>query len=156
MILVAGVGNVLLGDDGFGVEVVRRLKHRPLPPGTRVVDFGIRGLDLTYALLDGVRAAIVVDAMPRGRAPGTLCVIEPAVAAGPATLELHSLDPGRVLQAARALGAQVEQVRVVGCEPSRIASDDEALSAELSAPVAAAVDEAVAIVESLVRELSRA
>src|SRR5947209_3209759 len=73
----AGVGNIFLGDDAFGVEVAQRLARRPLPAGVRVVDFGIRGLDLTYALLDPYDAVVLVDAAPRGNAPGTLYVLEP-------------------------------------------------------------------------------
>src|ERR1700736_5676334 len=76
-ILIACVGNIFLGDDAFGVEVARRLAYHPLPPGVRVIDFGIRGLDLTYALLDGCEGPILVDAAPRGEAPGTLSVIQP-------------------------------------------------------------------------------
>src|SRR5438128_1754175 len=76
-VLVAGVGNIFLGDDAFGVEVAQRLARRPLPAGVRVVDFGIRGLDLAYALLDPYEAVILVDAMPRGEQPGTLYVLEP-------------------------------------------------------------------------------
>ena len=76
-ILIAGIGNIFLGDDAFGVEVARRLVRRRLPDGVRVVDFGIRGLDLTYALLDGYEAVILVDAAPRGGPPGTLYVLEP-------------------------------------------------------------------------------
>ena len=78
-VLVAGVGNIFLGDDAFGVEVVQRLARRPLPAEVRVVDFGIRGLDLTYALLDGYETVILVDAAPRGGPPGTLYVLEPDV-----------------------------------------------------------------------------
>src|SRR6516225_7125141 len=82
-ILVAGIGNIFLGDDAFGVEVARRLAARPQPDGVRVADFGIRGIDLTYALLDGYETVILVDATPRGGQPGTLYVIEPDVG-GPA------------------------------------------------------------------------
>jgi len=76
-ILIAGVGNIFLGDDAFGVEVVQQMAGRTFPPGVRIVDFGIRGLDLTYALLEDYDAAIIVDALPRGQAPGTLYVVEP-------------------------------------------------------------------------------
>src|ERR1700734_1751902 len=76
-ILIAGIGNIFLGDDAFGSEVARRLAARPMPDGVKVVDFGIRGFDLTYALLDGSDATILVDATPRGGPPGTLYVIEP-------------------------------------------------------------------------------
>src|SRR5439155_26353965 len=85
-ILVAGIGNIFLGDDAFGVEVVQRLAQRPQPEGVRVVDFGIRGLDLVYALLDGCEAMILVDATPRGGQAGTLYVIEPE-SEGAASLE---------------------------------------------------------------------
>jgi len=156
-ILVAGVGNIFLGDDAFGVEVVRELLRRPLPDEVRVVDFGICGLDLVYALLDGYEAVILVDATPRGGKPGTLYVLEvepPApTEAGPAelTVEGHNLDPVRVLRLAAAMG-RVRRLRVVGCEPGP-PGDVEEMAAGLSTPVRAAVGEAVALVESLVAQL---
>ena len=152
-ILVAGIGNVFFGDDGFGVEVARRLGERPQPEGVRVVDFGIRGLDLAYALSDGYDAAILVDALPRGGPPGTLYVLEPEVAAAPiGTLaDTHGLDPARILSLLRTLGDDVPIVRIVGCEPTLVAGDEMTMG--LSAPVAAAVDEAVALVEALAAEL---
>src|SRR5581483_3861800 len=98
-VLVAGIGNIFLGDDAFGVEVVRALAQRALPENVRVVDFGIRGLDLTYALLDGYEAVIMVDAAPRGGRPGTLYVIEPAPGgAGPIeSCVLRECDPSSLL-----------------------------------------------------------
>src|SRR5262249_6859554 len=102
-ILVAGVGNIFLGDDAFGVEVIERLAQRNLSPEVRVVDFGIRGLDLTYALLDGYDVAILVDASPRGGSPGTLYVLEPALEESPkagdagALVEPHHMDPVKVM-----------------------------------------------------------
>lgn len=160
MILVAGVGNVLLGDDGFGVEVVRRLRERP-PPGAKVVDFGIRGLDLAYALCERWDAVILVDAARRGRRPGTLTVLDPSggpgpQGPGPARLPLHDVDPVSVLQTARALGAPTTPMRVVACEPERVVDATEELTATLSAPVAAAVGPALELVESLVKELGHA
>src|SRR5262245_7669015 len=121
-ILIAGVGNIFFGDDAFGVEVARRLAERPLPEGVTVVDFGTRGLDLTYALLDGYEAVILVDAAPRGGAPGTLYVLEPdPEQVGPDQPvpmgELHGLEPHKVLRLARAPGGPVERVVIVGCEP---------------------------------------
>src|SRR5688572_21177077 len=121
-ILIAGIGNIFFGDDAFGVEVARRLAGRPLPEGVRVVDFGIRGIDLTYALLEDWAAVILVDAVPCGGTPGTLYVLEPepdgeASAAVP-TVEPHNLDPGKVLRLARSLGGAVERVLLVGCEPT--------------------------------------
>ena len=155
-VLVAGVGNVFLGDDAFGVEVVRELARRPQPAGVRVADFGIRGLDLTYALLDGYEAAVLVDATPLGGRPGTLYVLEVEPPGEPATADLagggHDLDPARVLRLAATLGSPVRRVRVVGCEPGP-PGDIEELAAGLSEPVRAAVGEAVVLVESLVGDL---
>jgi hydrogenase maturation protease len=156
-ILIAGIGNIFLGDDAFGVEVVRRLARRPLPDGVRVVDFGIRGFDLACALLDGPLAVILVDAAPRGGAPGSLYVIEPdsAVAADPSqaepVLEMHSLDPVKVLRLVVAMGGRVRRLLLVGCEPAPV--DEEATAPEMSEPVRAAVDEALPLIESLVAEL---
>jgi hydrogenase maturation protease len=157
-ILVAGIGNIFLGDDVFGVEVVRRLAALGLPEEVRVVDFGIRGLDLAYALLDGYEAVVLVDATLRGGQPGTLYVLElpPVVPAeGCAMLaEGHGLDPARVLRLASTLGASVGRVLLVGCEPSPLDESDE-FGAELSAPARAAADEAVPLVERLVARLLR-
>lgn len=155
-ILVACVGNIFLGDDAFGVEVARRLASRTLPDGVRVVDFGIRGLDLTYALLDGYEAVILVDAMPRGGAPGTLYVLEPeAPDAAHATLpSAHGLDPASVLRLAASMGGKVEHLFVVGCEPRPLDEADE-MSDGLSPPVAGAVAEAVGLIESLAERLLR-
>ncbi len=149
-ILVAGVGNIFFGDDGFGVEVSRRLSERALPEGVQVKDFGIRGLDLTYALLDGWDAAILVDALPRGGDPGTLYVIDPAADAGPPVLDPHAMHPARVLAMARELGGTPPILRVVGCEPGAA----EEMQMGLSPAVAAAVDPACTLVEQLAKELS--
>jgi len=149
-ILVAGVGNIFFGDDGFGVEVSRRLSERALPEGVQVKDFGIRGLDLTYALLDGWDAAILVDALPRGGDPGTLYVIDPAADAGPPVLDPHAMHPARVLSMARELGGTPPILRVVGCEPGAA----EEMQMGLSPAVAAAVDPACTLVEQLAKELS--
>jgi hydrogenase maturation protease len=157
-ILVAGVGNIFLGDDAFGVEVIRELLARPLPDGVRVVDFGIRGLDLVYALLDAYEAVLLVDATPRGGQPGTLYVleVEPPEPTEAGTEELtvegHNLDPVRVLRVAAAMGSPVRRLFVVGCEPGP-PGDVEEMTAGLSEAVRAAVGEAVAQVESLVAEL---
>lgn len=159
-ILIAGIGNIFLGDDAFGVEVAQRLLKRPLPEEVRTVDFGIRGLDLTYALLERYDAVILVDATPRGGTPGTLYLIEPemheaadsAMPPGPEPIEMHSLDPAKVLRLVRVLGGQIEHVLLVGCEPQPLASEDE-MPLALSEPVRAAVDEAVDLVESLVARL---
>jgi hydrogenase maturation protease len=156
-ILVAGIGNIFLGDDAFGVEVVQRLLNRQVPPGVRIVDFGIRGLDLAYALLESYDAVILVDAMPRGGQPGTLYVLEPEAADSvaseqPALLDTHSMDPARVLALASALGGKMPRLIMVGCEPAAPV-DADPFAANLSKPVRAAVDEAVPLIESLVERL---
>jgi hydrogenase maturation protease len=151
MILVAGIGNIFLGDDAFGVEVVHRLAQRPLPEGVRVVDFGIRGLDLVYTLLDDLDAVFLVDAMPRGGTAGTLYVLEPNddAAGGPVSLEMHDMDPARVLRLVAALGGRVKNLVVVGCEPQAPAAGN-GFAMEMSVPVRDAVDEAVKLIESLI------
>jgi hydrogenase maturation protease len=157
-ILVAGVGNVFLGDDGFGVEVVRRLAGRKLPEGVEVVDFGIRGMDLVYALQGYYEAVIFVDATPRGEKPGTVYLLEPEIEEdGEVVLDTHGMDPVKVIKFARALGAKLTRTFVVGCEPQVVisAEDYEDMLMELSEPVRAAVEEAAKLVESLVEEISR-
>jgi hydrogenase maturation protease len=152
-VLVAGIGNVFLGDDGFGSAVVRELRERPLPAGVVVEDFGIRGMALAYALRD-YDTVIMVDATRQGGEAGTLYVIDArGDADGPVAVDTHGMDPVRVLAFARALGPLPERVFVVGCEPGVIpdvASDE--IVAELSAPVAAAVESAVVQVEQLLSE----
>jgi hydrogenase maturation protease len=157
-VLVAGVGNIFLGDDAFGVEVAQRLAQRPLPEAVRVIDFGIRGLDLAYALLDAYDAVVLVDALPRGGRPGALYVLDPDLGTAPSPpcagsgIDGHNLDPVKVLSLVAALGGQVRRLLVVGCEPAPPAEADE-MSMGLSAPVRAAVDEAVPLIESLVAKL---
>ena len=156
-ILVAGIGNIFLGDDAFGVEVVSRLAQRELPAGIEVVDFGIRGMDLAYALHEGYEAAIFVDAAPRGEAPGTLSVIEPEIdSEGEVVLDTHTMDPARVLSLAKTFGGVPPRTLVVACEPQTVMTGEpcEELVGELSEPVRAAVDEAVRLVENLATELA--
>jgi hydrogenase maturation protease len=162
-ILVAGVGNVFLSDDGFGVEVARRLATRALPAAVEVVDVGIRGMHLAYRLLDGYRALVLVDAVRRGGEPGTLHLLEhdldgpagdPDGPAGAAAFDAHGMDPGALLGMldglARGTGVQrpVGRVLVVGCEP---ASVDEGIG--LTDEVAAVVDRAAQMVVDLVADL---
>ncbi len=157
-ILVAGVGNVFLGDDGFGVEVVRRLAGRKLPEGVEVVDFGIRGMDLAYALQRDYEVVIFVDATPRGEEPGTVYLIEPEIEEdGEVSLDTHGMDPVKVIKLSRALGARPTRTLVVGCEPQVVVSgeDYDDMLMELSEPVRAAVEEAVKLVESLVEEINK-
>lgn len=156
-VLVAGIGNVFQGDDGFGVAVCRHLASRQLPEGVRVVDFGIRGLDLVYALLDGYRAAILVDSVQRGNAPGTLYVIEPDLPSGarevdPTPISPHGMAPHNVLELAALLGGNCRRILLVGCEPLTF-GEAKFGSMELSRPVADAVIPAAETVERLAREL---
>jgi hydrogenase maturation protease len=151
-ILIAGIGNIFLGDDGFGVEVIRRLGGREFPPGIRVADFGIRGYDLAYALLDGHDITILVDAVGRGGAPGTLFVIEPDVT-GHSAMDAHTMNPESVLQLARAMGPVRGRIILVGCEPATLGGEEGHMG--LSDPVLAAVDEAARLIEDLVAKLLR-
>lgn len=158
-VLVAGVGNVFLGDDGFGVEVARRLAERGLPEGVEVRDFGVRGMDLAYALQDGYGAVIFVDAVPRGEKPGTVYLIEPRIEDdGEVTLDTHGMDPVKVIKLARALGTPPARTLVVGCEPQTVVSgeDYDDMVMGLSEPVQRAVEEAAKLVESLVAEIHAA
>jgi hydrogenase maturation protease len=161
--LVAGVGNIFLGDDGFGVEVARRLADAELPDWVRVADYGISGMHLAYDMAEGFQATILIDAAPRGGTPGTVYVIEPernpaatrqpdrqlgaepAVAASAQLIDGHGMQPDVVLGVLEMLGADAGRVLVVGCEP---ASVDYRIG--LSPPVQAAVDEAVRVVLDLV------
>ncbi|HZU36919.1 MAG TPA: hydrogenase maturation protease [Gemmataceae bacterium] len=153
-VLVAGIGNIFFGDDAFGVEVVQRLARRPQPAGVEVKDFGIRGFDLAYALMDGPQLAILIDALPRGGLPGTLYVLDPDLGQlgdEDSLFDPHSMHPLNVLRLVRTLGGTCPPLRVVGCEPGMLGTDEEPATA-LSPPVAAAVPEAVRIIEKLVRE----
>lgn len=156
-ILVAGIGNIFLGDDAFGSEVARALARRELPAEVRVVDFGIRGFDLAYALLDGCDVTIFVDATPRGGEPGTLYTIEPDLAeldgyeADAMLVETHGMNPLKVLSMVKSMGGQLGRILLVGCEPTPLRSEEGHMG--LSEPVQAAVDEAVQVVESLVTKI---
>lgn len=161
-VLIAGMGNIFLGDDGFGSEVAQRMSRRKLPQGVRVVDFGIRGLDLTYALVDdGYDAAILVDATLQGDVPGTLYVIEPEGQEdidGQSRLDSlispHEMDAGKVLRTVNAMEGHCERIVLVGCEPESFGEDTyEQGRMGLSEPVAAAVDKAVALIESLLTQM---
>jgi hydrogenase maturation protease len=150
-VLVAGIGNIFLGDDAFGVEVAQRLLRPLWPSEVQVRDFGIRGFDLAYAILDGPALTILVDALPRGGPPGTLYLLEPdpLPADSPATVEGHALDPLTVLRLVQALGGSPPRLLVVGCEPATFGPEDEGLMG-LSAPVEAAIDGAMDMVAQLV------
>jgi len=156
-VLVAGVGNIFRGDDAFGVEVVRRLAERPLPADVRVVDFGTRGHDLAYAILDGYDVVILVDATDRGGSPGTLRTLEldaPESVTATAASEsgsTHSVNLPAVFQLVRLLGGTLPCIRLVGCEPLTLGTDDDGAMG-LSEPVRAAVESAVELVEGLIAE----
>jgi hydrogenase maturation protease len=147
-ILVAGIGNAWLRDDGFGGEVVRRLERRELPAGVTVVDFGTGGLDLAYEVMRGYDALVLVDISRQGEPPGTLYVMEAAeadVAAGISdgdTIDPHAMDPESVLRFVKAVGGWPGKVIVVACEPLEI----EDFGLGLSGPISAAVDQAVDLV----------
>jgi hydrogenase maturation protease len=154
-VLVAGIGNVFLGDDGFGVALANRLAARELPAGVEVVDFGIRGMDLAWAMQDGYDAVVLLDATPRGEAPGTLYLIEPEVEARSQRVEGHAMDPVAVLSLVDALGGTPPRTLVLGCEPlTRIDPGDESLVADLSEPVRLALEEGMTMVGSLLAELT--
>jgi hydrogenase maturation protease len=154
--VVAGVGNVFLRDDAFGVEVARLLVERSLPMNTEVHDFGIRGLHLAYELLDGCDLFILVDAAPRGEHPGTVTVLEPGHAeadhaepgSGPApVMDAHGLAPDEVFRLLDSLGGRPERSLVVACEPA-----DVSPGMGLSDPVRAALPHAVQAVEEILRK----
>jgi hydrogenase maturation protease len=162
-VLVAGVGNVFLGDDAFGVEVVRRLTAAPMPDGVDVADFGIGGVHLAYELLDGrYDTVILVDAVALDEPPGTVSVVdatpvletpEGAGSDGPLDgppVDSHGMHPDAVLSVLRWLGAPIERVLVVGGEP---ASVEERMG--LSESMEAAVGPAVDVVRRLAAEESR-
>jgi hydrogenase maturation protease len=145
-ILVAGVGNIFFADDGFGPEVARRLAARPVPEGVSVADFGVRGMHLAYELTSGYDEAIVIDAVARGGAPGTLYVIEPDLggATGSVAADAHGVDLHAVFAMANTLGRPPARVRVVGCEARELTD-----RIGLSDSVGQSVQEAVTIVESM-------
>ncbi|MFL6278306.1 MAG: hydrogenase maturation protease [Blastocatellia bacterium] len=153
-ILIAGIGNIFLGDDGFGSEVARQLASRSQPCEVRVVDFGIRGFDLAYALMDGYDVTIFIDATPRGAEPGTLYTIEPDLSelaeldAQAALVEPHGMNPMKVLAMVKAMGGEFKRILLVGCEPATLGPEEGQLG--LSEVVEAAVTDAVHVVESLI------
>lgn len=153
-ILVAGIGNIFHRDDGFGVAVAQELVRRRWPEGVRIMDAGIRGIDLTFALLDGPDAVILIDAIQRGEAPGTLFVIEPDLEnleSAPA-LEAHTLDPYSVLCSAKQLGAVVKHVMLIGCEPGELEGEDTG-EIGLTEGVQKAVSPAVQLVTSRIQAI---
>jgi hydrogenase maturation protease len=156
-ILIAGIGNIFLGDDAFGVEVVQRLRGVEWPERVKAVDFGIRGFDLAYALLEGSDVTILVDACPRGGKPGSIYVIEPDLnlldtdGGDPISVDAHSMNPMNVIRMAKSMGGGLKRILLVGCEPETLGPEEGLMG--LSEPVAAAVEEATTVIQSLVEKI---
>jgi hydrogenase maturation protease len=147
-VLVAGIGNIFLTDDGFGSEVARRLSREPLGDDVRVVDYGIRGMHLAYDLLDGYDALVVVDALPGQGAPGDLSVLEVGPDdLGEGELDAHGMAPVSVLASLGQLGGALPRTYVVGCRPADVGE-----GMGLTPAVEAAVDRAVALVHDVLEE----
>jgi hydrogenase maturation protease len=152
-ILIAGIGNIFLGDDAFGCEVVNQLSNHEWKEDVRAIDFGIRSYDLAYALTGNYDVVILVDAAPHGEAPATVYLMEidlnglPAESAVPHNA--HSLDTIQALQMAQSLGNITAKIYLVGCEPAVLESDGGEIG--LSENVRAAVPQALAMIESLAR-----
>ncbi|MFB8003063.1 hydrogenase maturation protease [Nocardia sp. NPDC056000] len=147
-VLVAGIGNIFLGDDGFGPEVVRRLPPHP-DSAVRVVDYGIRGMHLAYDLLDPCAALVLIDAIPNRGAPGEITIFVPEPSESDvARMDAHAMNPEAVFAGVRALGGQLPRTVVIGCQ---VESVDERMG--LSEPVAAAVIRAVAAVDRVLCDL---
>jgi hydrogenase maturation protease len=165
-ILVAGIGNIFFGDDGFGSEVARRLITEALPPEVSVIDFGIRSYDLAYAMMDGYEVTILVDATAQGKAPGTVFLIEPDLTqfdeSDVSSVDAHTMNPSavfRIVYAFRKAQPEGGEARpchpgkyyLVGCEPAMLEAEEGQIG--LSEQVAAAVPRAIALVRSLVTDL---
>ena len=156
-ILIAGIGNIFLGDDAFGVEVVQRLADCKLPDRVKAIDFGIRGFDLACALLDGSDVTVLVDACPRGGTPGSVYVIGPDLSsldrqeAQQSSVDAHSMNPMNVIRLAKSMGGELKRIVLVGCEPATLGPEEGHMG--LSDPVATAVGVAETVVQSLVHKI---
>jgi hydrogenase maturation protease len=154
---VAGIGNIFLGDDGFGVEVAKRLSTNEFGREVKVVDFGIRGFDLAYALQDGYETTVLVDAYPHCQEPGAVSLIEPDLSkldeVQQGVVETHGMNPLNVLRMAKTMNGSLKKVLLVGCEPATFGGEEGQMG--LSGPVAAAVDEAVRMIASVVSKILR-
>ncbi|PZS07654.1 MAG: peptidase M52 [Solirubrobacterales bacterium] len=154
-ILVAGVGNAWLRDDGFGGEVARRLEQRELPAGVSVMDVGTGGLDLAYEVMRGYDGLVILDVSKQGGEPGTLYVIEPSEEEAEAGIEdgdvinPHAMDPQTVLRFVKSLGAWPGRVVVIACEPAEV----EDMGLGLTEQVAGAVERAIDLVIETIGEL---
>jgi hydrogenase maturation protease len=154
-ILVAGIGNIFLGDDAFGSEVARRLMLEKWPAEVRVEDFGIRSYDLAYALMDGYEVTILVDITSQGQSPGTVYLIEPDLnhleQFDEKVADAHSMNPMRVLQMLRTFGNSPGKLYLIGCEPATLEVEDGRIG--LSEVVEASVPQAIGLIKSLLRDL---
>jgi hydrogenase maturation protease len=154
-ILVAGVGNAWLRDDGFGGEVARRLEQSDLPEGVAVMDAGTGGLDLAYEVMRGYDALVIIDVSQQGGEPGTLYVMEPDESSVQGTIEdgevvnPHAMDPQTMLRFVRSAGAWPGKVVVVACEPADVAEMGWGLSDQVKDAVQRAVDLVLATIEDL-------
>jgi len=157
-VLVAGMGNVLRGDDGFGVEVAQRLQEGPVPADVQIMEVGIGGIHMVQALYDHTDVLVVLDAVDLGRAPGTVMVIRPDVvdvaAMSPTErhdqlADMHYATPARAFMLARGLNILPESTWLIGCQPA----DADSLGEGLSPPVERAVAVAVREVRGLISEL---
>ena len=150
-VLVAGIGNIFLGDDGFGPEVIRHVPEQVASPRVRVVDYGIRGMHLAYDLLDGCEALILVDALPNRGTPGAVHVFEAdhETLTAQVGLDAHAMDPAAVFASLAALGGTAPYTVVIGCEVDNV---DEGMG--LTGAVAAAVPAAVNAIEDVVARLT--
>lgn len=158
-VLVAGIGNVFFGDDGFGVAVANRMAGGPSPEGVRIAEYGIRGVHLAYELLDGYDTLVMIDAVPMGEAPGTLAVIQPDPPhrsqvveedrrAPTPPMDSHTMTPEAVLGVLAGLGGSLGEVYIVGCQPATLAP-----GMELSSAVAAAIERAADLVTELLTDI---
>jgi len=157
-LLVAGIGNIFLSDDGFGSEVLAHFRGRSVPPGVEICDYGIRGVHLAYRLLDGVDTLVFVDAAPHGAAPGTVSLLEVDPAEIPAgdgeapPVDAHGMEPVAVLRLLGSLGGAVRRVLVVACEP-KVVEEGMGLSPEVEAAVPAAVTLIEELLSQEIREV---
>ncbi|HET6862375.1 MAG TPA: hydrogenase maturation protease [Pyrinomonadaceae bacterium] len=155
-VLVAGIGNIFMGDDAFGCEVIRRLAGFQFPENVRIFDFGIRGFDLAYALMEGYDLTILVDAVPRGEPAGTVYTIEPDLRQleqpdqANLVVETHGMNPMKVLQLVNSMGGTFKKILLVGCEPESFGPEEGQMG--LSPSVAASVDRAVQVINDLISE----
>jgi hydrogenase maturation protease len=154
-VMIAGVGNMFMKDDGFGGAVIKKILYKKFPEGVEVKDFGTGGLKLAYDLMKGYDGLILIDASARGEKPGTLYVIEPKEddinpdleKGGP--IDPHGADPATVLRFVKSIGSWPAKVLIVACEPETV----EDFEIGLSGPVSAAIDNAAEMVENIIKEI---